>query len=102
MTSIRRRRFIKAVSCVAGLVNLRRASAQGSTQIPADRVGPGIDRVAPSSSNSTAAAVRQAQAFRTRQACALQQSQRPLAKHVKNGDEKVLRARVGNFTKGMP
>jgi len=37
-----------------------------------------------------------------RQECALQQSRKPLPKHVTNGDEKLLASRAGNFTKGMP
>ncbi len=45
---------------------------------------------------------RAAHALKTRRACALQQSRRPLPKHVSNGDENLFPSRAANFTKGLP
>src|SRR5262249_53905562 len=40
--------------------------------------------------------------LKTRQQCALLQTQRPLSQHVSNDDEQVLPQYIGNFTKGLP
>lgn len=45
---------------------------------------------------------RRQQAFRIRYAAALQEYERPIPRHVNNGDDERYRNKIASFTKGMP
>jgi len=97
---ISRRQFVEDLVSVAGLLTTSKVRAK--TALHVDLLGENPDKAENVGSPELPLENTALRSLKTRQQCALLQSQRPIPEYVNNGDEKVLPRWSGNFTKGLP